>query len=159
MWDKFVLHHCIKIGVVHLVLRLEADLLWDSIFLWVFQPNVRFQKFQISGKEVWHVFWYEKKVGLLTLGENSGPVPGQKVSFFEHCRVIVWTTGNTLLQSYVTLWHAENRPNKCNSYAKGHNLELGMWSCLWVKISWFEAGCSGNQSYSWYPVISTIIKM
>ena len=28
-----------------------------------------------------------KKVGLLTLGENSGPAPGQKVSFFEHCTI------------------------------------------------------------------------
>ncbi len=26
-----------------------------------------------------------KKAGLLTLGENSGPVLGRKVSFFEHC--------------------------------------------------------------------------
>ena len=28
---------------------------------------------------------HERKVALLTLGENSGPVPGRKVSFHEHC--------------------------------------------------------------------------
>ena len=31
------------------------------------------------------IHWYEKKIGLLTLGANSGPVPERKVSFFEHC--------------------------------------------------------------------------
>ena len=32
--------------------------------------------------------------------------------------LIAWTSGNTLLQVFLTLWHAQNRPNKCN------NLEL-----------------------------------
>ncbi len=42
------------------------------------------------------------------------------------------------LRIFLTLCDAQIQPNKCNSYA---NLELGMWSYLWVYRSWFETGC------------------
>ena len=37
-------------------------------------------------------------------------------------------TGNTFLQTFVTLWDAQNRSNKCNSYAKGFPRD-GIQSC------------------------------
>ncbi len=72
-----------------------------------------------------HMLRIKQKANLtLILYTKSSNMCGTYKWFQLYVWLIVWTTGYTFLQIFVTFWDAHNWWNKCNSYAKGFPIDV-----------------------------------